>query len=89
MILNYPSKREKKKLIDFSERKNNQDLKAVHPLQDGSNATEDILQGYKPARIEGKSETDTQSLNSPIPERKENAEFYLIRMMIVMTSTIR
>lgn len=47
MILNYPSKREKKKLIDFSERKNNQDLKAVHPLQDGSNATEDILQGYK------------------------------------------
>ena len=41
VILNYSGKREKKKLIYFSERKNNQALKAVHPLQDGSNATEE------------------------------------------------
>ena len=39
VILNYSSKREKRKLIYFSERKNNQGLKAVHPLQGGSNAT--------------------------------------------------
>ena len=39
MILNYSSKREKRKLIYFSERKNNQALKAVHPLRGGSNAT--------------------------------------------------
>ena len=41
VILNYSSKREKRKLIYFSERKNNQGLKAVHPLQGGSNATEE------------------------------------------------
>ena len=41
VILNYSSKREKRKLIYFSERKNNQALKAVHPLQGGSNATEE------------------------------------------------
>ena len=41
MILNYSSKREKRKLIYFSERKNNQGLKAVHPLQGGSNAMEE------------------------------------------------
>ena len=39
VILNYSGKREKRKLIYFSERKNNQGLKAVHPLQGGSNAT--------------------------------------------------
>ena len=41
MILNYSGKQEKKKLIYFSERKNNQALKAVHPLQVGSNAMEE------------------------------------------------
>ena len=41
VILNYSGKREKRKLIYFSERKNNQELKAVHPLQGGSNATEE------------------------------------------------
>ena len=41
MILNYSAKREKRKLIYFSERKNNQELKAVYPLQGGSNATEE------------------------------------------------
>lgn len=39
MILNYWGKREKRKLIYFSEQKNNLELKAVHPLQGGSNAT--------------------------------------------------
>ena len=39
VILNYSAKREKRKLIYFSERKNNQALKAVHPLQGGSNTT--------------------------------------------------
>ena len=47
VILNYSVKRDKRKLIYFSERKNNQALKAVHPLQGGSNATEDMVQGYK------------------------------------------
>lgn len=41
VILNYSVKREKRKLIYFSERKNNQALKAVHPLQGGNNATEE------------------------------------------------
>ena len=41
VILNYSGKREIRKLIYFSERKNNQGLKAVHPLQGGSNATEE------------------------------------------------
>ena len=41
VILNYSGKREKRKLIYFSERKNNQALKAVHSLQGGSNATEE------------------------------------------------
>ena len=41
VILNYSGKREKRKSIYFSERKNNQGLKAVHPLQGGSNATEE------------------------------------------------
>ena len=41
MILNYSVKREKRKLIYFSERKNNQALKAVHPLQGEGNTTED------------------------------------------------
>ena len=39
--LNYSDKREKRKLIYFSERKNNQALKAVHPLQCESNVTEE------------------------------------------------
>ena len=39
VILNYSGKREKRKLIYFSERKNNQALKTVHSLQGGSNAT--------------------------------------------------
>ncbi len=33
--------REKRKLIYFSERKNNQELEAAHPLQDGRNAKEE------------------------------------------------
>ena len=41
VILNYSVKREKRKLIYFSERKNNQRLKAVHPLKGGSNTTEE------------------------------------------------
>ena len=41
MILNYSGKREKRELIYFLERKNNQALKAVHPLQGESNATEE------------------------------------------------
>ena len=40
VILNYSGKREKRELIYFSERKNNQALKTVHPQQSGSNATE-------------------------------------------------
>ena len=39
--MNYLDKREKRKLIYFSEQKNNQGLKAVHPLQGGSNSTEE------------------------------------------------
>ena len=38
VILNYSGKREKRKLMYFSERKNYQGLKAVHPE---SNATEE------------------------------------------------
>lgn len=41
VILNYLIKQEKRKLIYFSKRKNNQQLKAVHPLQGGSNATKE------------------------------------------------
>ena len=39
--MNYSGKREKRKLIYFSERKNNQGLKAVHSLHSGSNAKEE------------------------------------------------
>lgn len=47
VILNYSGKREKRKLIYFSERKNKQALKTVHPLQGGSNTTKDMIQGIK------------------------------------------
>ena len=58
MILNYSSKREKRKLIYFSERKNNQGLKAVHPLQSGSNATEEYGR-YKTSNSTGTSRRTT------------------------------
>ena len=54
MILNYSGKREKRKLIHFSERKNNQALKAVHPLQGGSNATEEYGRSIQDINSTGK-----------------------------------
>ena len=63
VILNYSDKREKRKLIYFSERKNNQALKAVHPLQGGSNAKEEY----------GTRIQDIKSYRCMF-ERKENAE---------------
>jgi hypothetical protein len=73
VIQNYSVKREKRKLIYFSERKNNQELKAVHPLQSESNATEEY-------------DTRIQDIKSyPYRfEKKENAESYPIKMMINM-----
>ena len=68
VILNYSSKREKRKSIYFSERKNNQGLKAVHPLQGGSNATE-------------KYGTRIRDIKSQF-ERKKNAESCLVRIII-------
>ena len=80
MILNYSDKREKRKLIYFSERKNNQKLEAVHPLQGGSNATEEY----------GTRIQDIKSYRCRF-ERKENAESCPVRMMIDirMTNGIR
>ena len=80
MILNYAGKREKRKLIYFSERKNNQELKAVHPLQGGSNATEE----------HGTRIQDIKSYQCRF-ERKENAETCPVRMIIDirMTNGIR
>jgi len=71
VILNYSSKREKRKSIYFSERKNNQGLKAVHPLQGGSNATE-------------KYGTRIRDIKSHLCkfERKKNAESCLVRIII-------
>ena len=98
VILNYSGKREKRKLIYFSERKNNQGLKAVHPLQGGSNATvwyKDTRHQIVPVQVEGQPEMDTQSSkevsSSPTPERKENTEPCPVRMMIDirMTNGIR
>ena len=68
MILNYLAKREKSKLIYFSERKNNQELKAVHPLQGGSNATEEYgtkIQDIKsyPYRFERKENMESCPVN--------------------------
>ncbi len=50
VILNHSSKREKRKLIYFSERKNNQRLKAVHPLQ-GRSATEEYERSNIPEQV--------------------------------------
>ena len=79
MILNYSAKREKRELIYFSERKNNQALKAVHPLQGGSNATEEYgTRIYKTS-------------NSTDVGLKERRMRNLVRMMIDirMTNGIR
>ena len=81
MILNYSGKREKRKLIYFSERKNNQALKTVHPPQGGSNATEeydkDTRHQIVQVQVEGQPETEDnlqkEVSSSPIPDRKENA----------------
>ena len=76
MILNYSDKREKRKLIYFSERKNNQGSKAVHPLQGGSNATEEYG-------------TRIQDIKSHLCkfERKKNAESCLVRIIIDIRMT--
>lgn len=42
VILNYSGKRKERKLIYFSERKNNQEVKAVHSLQSRRNAKEEL-----------------------------------------------
>ena len=76
MILNYSSKQEKRKLIYFSERKNNQGLKAVHPLQGGSNATEE----------HGTRIQDIKSYRYRF-ERKKNADPCPVRMMINIRMT--
>ena len=74
--MNYSVKREKRKLIYFSERKNNQALKAVHPLQGGSNATE-------------KYGTRIRNIKSYLCkfERKENAESCPVRIIIDIRMT--
>ena len=81
MILNYSGKREKRKLIYFSERKNDQGLKAVHPLQGGSNAKEEYgTKGHKTSNSTGTSSKE-----------KEKAAPCPVRMMrdIRMTNGIR
>lgn len=97
MILNYSGKREKRKLISFSERKNNQALKAVHPLQGGSNATEEYgtriqdITGTGPRTTGNGGQSSKEVSSFPTPERKENAEPCPVRMMIDirMTTGIR
>lgn len=94
MILNYSDKQKKRELIYFSERKNNQGLKAVHPLQSGSNATKEY--GTRINRIRTNyPKTDTKYSKevsyTPILGKKENAELCPVRMMIDirMTNGIR